>query len=169
MGRGGIWDQLGGGFHRYSTDQNWHVPHFEKMLYDQALLSRAYLEAYQATGEGEYAQVAREILDYVLGSMTDTEGGFYSAEDADSLDTVNGHLKEGAFYVFSKSEIEETLGKDTAEVFNYCYGVLPEGNAAYDPHGEFKGKNIIYPGTYYMRKLRKNSKSRQKRSRAYLH
>jgi hypothetical protein len=142
MAHGGIRDHLGGGFHRYSTGQNWHVPHFEKMLYDQALLSRAYLEAYQATGSMEYGKLAGEILDYVLSTMTDKEGGFYSAEDADSLE--GGHLKEGAFYVFSQSEIEEALGQDSAAIFNYCYGVLPQGNAAADPHGEFKGKNILY-------------------------
>jgi len=144
MARGGIWDHLGGGFHRYSTDQNWHVPHFEKMLYDQALLSRAYLEAYQVTRETSYGQMAREIFDYVLSNMTDKEGGFYSAEDADSQEAVDGHLKEGAFYVFSQSEIEEALGKERGAVFNYCYGVMPQGNAAFDPHGEFKGKNILY-------------------------
>ena len=138
MARGGIWDHLGGGFHRYSTDQKWHVPHFEKMLYDQALLSRAYLEAYQVSSSQEHARVAREILDYVLGDMTDPLGGFYSAEDADSQGV------EGAFYVFSQSEIEETLSKGPAEVFNYCYGVLPQGNAEFDPHGEFKGQNILY-------------------------
>lgn len=144
MAHGGIWDQLGGGFHRYSTDANWHVPHFEKMLYDQALLSKCYLEAYQVTGLVQYADVARDILDYVLKNMTDPLGGFYSAEDADSLEGVDGHLKEGAFYVFSQSEIEEILGSDDALIFNYCYGVLPHGNAAFDPHGEFRGKNILY-------------------------
>jgi len=138
MSLGGIWDHLAGGFHRYSTDQHWHVPHFEKMLYDQALLSRAYLEGFQATGSLEYSQVACKILDYVLYGMTDPQGGFYSAEDADSQGV------EGAFYVFSQSEIEEALGKSDAEVFNYCYGVKPQGNAANDPHGEFKGKNILY-------------------------
>jgi len=144
MGRGGIWDHLGGGFHRYSTDERWHVPHFEKMLYDQALLSRAYLETYQATGMVEYSQIAREILDYVLGRLTDPLGGFYSAEDADSLTSADGILKEGAFYVFSQSEIEGVLGKDTSAIFNYCYGVLAQGNAANDPHGEFTGKNILF-------------------------
>jgi len=144
MHNGGIWDHLAGGFHRYSTDQNWHVPHFEKMLYDQALLSRSYLEGYQVTGLAEFAQVARETLDYVLKNMTDKQGGFYSAEDADSLTSPGGHLKEGVFYVFSFSEIEEALGRDMAGIFNFCYGVLPQGNAAFDPHGEFKGKNILY-------------------------
>jgi len=144
MGDGGIWDHLSGGFHRYSTDSNWHVPHFEKMLYDQALLSRAYLETYQLTGTLKYAQIAREVLDYVLNDMTEAQGGFYSAEDADSLDVADGTLKEGAFYVFSQSEIEEALGKDPALIFNYCYGILPQGNAAFDPHGEFSGKNILF-------------------------
>jgi len=143
MSHGGIWDHLGGGFHRYSTDARWHVPHFEKMLYDQALLSRAYVEAYQVTGSTHYAQVAKGILNYLLDGMTDTEGGFYSAQDADSME-AGGHLIEGAFYVFSKTEIEEVLGKENAEVFNYCYGVMPMGNADFDPHGEFKGKNILY-------------------------
>jgi uncharacterized protein YyaL (SSP411 family) len=143
MAHGGIWDHLGGGFHRYSTDPNWHVPHFEKMLYDQALLSRAYLEAYQATGSWAYEQVARSILDYVLRDMTDAKGGFYSAEDADSAD-AQGHSKEGAFYVFSKLEIAEALGLQDAEVFDQHYGVLPQGNASFDPHGEFTGKNILY-------------------------
>ncbi|MDE2009000.1 MAG: thioredoxin domain-containing protein [Candidatus Omnitrophica bacterium] len=142
VAHGGIGDHLGGGFHRYSTDPHWHLPHFEKMLYDQALLSRAYLEGYQATGSAEYAKTAREVLDYVLRDMTDEGGGFYSAEDADSLQ--EGHLKEGAFYVFTQAEIVEALGRDGAEVFNYCYGVEPDGNARFDPHGEFKGKNILY-------------------------
>jgi len=144
MARGGIWDHLGGGFHRYSTDQHWHVPHFEKMLYDQALLSWAYLEAYQATGSMEHEKIARKVLDYVLKDMTDKLGGFYSAEDADSLDTVSGHLTEGAFYVFSEAEIKLCLGADHAAVFNYCYGVLPQGNAINDPQGEFTGKNILF-------------------------
>ncbi len=144
MSQGGIWDHLSGGFHRYSTDARWHVPHFEKMLYDQSLLSRAYLEAYQATGSPEFARVAREILDYVQRDMTDKQGGFYSAQDADSLDPADGGLKEGAFYIFSQDEIEGLLGKESAAVFNYCYGVCPEGNADLDPHGEFRGKNILY-------------------------
>jgi uncharacterized protein YyaL (SSP411 family) len=144
MAHGGIWDHLGGGFHRYSTDQYWHVPHFEKMLYDQALLSRAYLEAYQVTQSAQFRGIAGEVLDYVLRVMTDPLGGFYSAEDADSSESGGGHLKEGAYYVFSQSEIEEVLGKDSAEIFNFCYGVLPQGNAENDPHGEFTGKNILY-------------------------
>jgi uncharacterized protein YyaL (SSP411 family) len=146
MARGGVRDHLGGGFHRYSTDQNWHVPHFEKMLYDQALLSRAYLEGFQATGSLEFAEVARQVLDYVLEDMTDRQGGFYSAQDADSVEAgpEGGDLKEGAFYVFAQPEIEDALGKDLAAVFNYYYGVLPQGNAVKDPQGEFRGKNILH-------------------------
>jgi len=138
MANGGIWDHLGGGFHRYSTDQKWHVPHFEKMLYDQALLSRAYLEAFQVTATQDYARIAREILNYVQTDMADPLGGFYCAEDADSQGV------EGAFYVFSFSEIEESLGQDQAHIFNFCYGVSPEGNVEIDPHGEFREKNIFY-------------------------
>jgi uncharacterized protein YyaL (SSP411 family) len=122
MANGGIYDHLGGGFHRYSTDARWLVPHFEKMLYDQALLSRSYIQAYQATGKEDYAEVVREILDYVLRDMTDAKGGFYSAEDADS------EGEEGLFYVWKPDEIEGVLGKEKAEVFNEYYGVTEKGN-----------------------------------------
>ena len=105
IAKGGIHDHIGGGFHRYSTDARWHVPHFEKMLYDQAILTRAYLEAYQATGKEEYAETARDIFEYVLRDMTDAGGAFYSAEDADSPDPKNPSKKvEGAFYAWEKSE-----------------------------------------------------------------
>src|SRR5207244_11331383 len=119
---GGIHDQLGGGFHRYSTDSLWLVPHFEKMLYDQALLARAYLEAYQATREPAYAQTARGILDYVARDLTAPEGGFDSAEDADS------EGEEGKFYVWSPDEIEAVLGHEEAALFERHYGVTREGN-----------------------------------------
>ncbi len=146
MARGGMNDQLGGGFHRYSTDAYWHVPHFEKMLYDQALLSKTYLEAYQATGEKEYAQTAREIFDYVLRDMTDPLGGFYSAEDADSAQdpTHPENKSEGAFYIWSEAQIKEHLGPEVSEIFNHYFGVKPGGNARQDPQGEFTGKNILY-------------------------
>ncbi len=145
MARGGIYDHLGGGFHRYSTDHQWHVPHFEKMLYDQALLAKTYLEAYQATGREEYARVAREVLDYVRRDMRQEQGGFYSAEDADSaVDTAHpAHKKEGAFYVWSAAEIHQALGDEGASIFDDAYGVDPEGNAEKDPQGEFTGKNIL--------------------------
>ncbi len=160
MAAGGMYDQLGGGFHRYSVDGEWRVPHFEKMLYDQALLARTYLEAYQATRNEFYARIAREIFDYVLRDMTSPEGAFYSAEDADSLvDAAHPEKKaEGAFYVWSEDEIIRLCGKDVAAEFNACYGVKPEGNALSDPQGEFTGKNILYvqktPGEN-IRKLKK--------------
>lgn len=155
MAQGGMYDHLGGGFHRYATDQQWQIPHFEKMLYDQAILARTYLEAYQITKNKFYADVAREIFDYVLREMTDPQGGFYCAQDADSLDPdiykgkepsslVHPEKKEGAFYIFKESEIKEILGQDDVAVFNFCYGIKPDGNAHTDPHGEFTGKNIIF-------------------------
>jgi len=146
MAKGGMYDQLGGGFHRYSTDSQWRVPHFEKMLYDQAILAKSYLEAYQVTRKEQYAQVAREIFDYVLRDMTNPKGGFYSAEDADSAadPAVPNKKTEGAFYVWSYDEILKHLSKEQAEIFNFYFGVLPEGNAAQDPHEEFKRKNILY-------------------------
>ncbi len=146
MAAGGIHDQLGGGFHRYSVDGLWRVPHFEKMLYDQAQLASAYLDAYQITGDLLYQDVARDTLDYVRRDMTSPEGGFYSAEDADSLTTAGGTQKaEGAFYLWTKQEIDRALG-EYAELFDYQYGVEPDGNAppGSDPQGEFQGKNILY-------------------------
>lgn len=122
MAEGGIYDHIGGGFHRYSTDARWLVPHFEKMLYDQALLSRAYLQAYQITGKKKYARVAREIFDYVLRDMTDAGGGFYSAEDADS------EGKEGTFYLWDTKEISSILSRDEAAVFSAYYGITKAGN-----------------------------------------
>ncbi|MHC4704461.1 MAG: thioredoxin domain-containing protein, partial [Planctomycetota bacterium] len=122
MAKGGIYDHLGGGFHRYSTDARWLVPHFEKMLYDQALLSTVYIQAYQATRNEDYARTAREVFDYVLRDMTAPEGGFYSAEDADS------EGKEGLFYVWTLEEIESILGPEHAKVFVQYYGVTERGN-----------------------------------------
>jgi uncharacterized protein YyaL (SSP411 family) len=145
MARGGMNDQLGGGFHRYSTDRDWHVPHFEKMLYDQALLVPAYLEAYQVSGNSNFAEVARQTLDYVLREMTSPEGGFYSAQDADSVSPENpSEKKEGAYFVWSRAEIVKVLGEKDSAFFAEHYGVKPDGNAASDPHGEFTGQNILY-------------------------
>ena len=143
MARGGMWDHLGGGFHRYSTDAEWFLPHFEKMLYDQALLARTYIEAFQVTGKKEYADVARQIFDYVLRDLRDPGGAFYSAEDADSLDPGAGRKREGAFYVWQESEIKDLLPKGPAEIFSETYGVRPEGNVAHDPQGEFPRKNVL--------------------------
>lgn len=146
MAKSGIYDHLGGGFHRYALDRQWRIPHFEKMLYDQALLAKSYLEAYQATGNQDYAQIARGIFDYVLRDMRGTAGVFYSAEDADSApDSSQPEEKsEGAFYLWTYEEINEALGVDRAEIFNFYYGVEPGGNTPSDPKGEFKGKNILY-------------------------
>jgi uncharacterized protein YyaL (SSP411 family) len=144
MADGGMHDHIGGGFARYSVDNEWHVPHFEKMLYDQAQLVCSYLEAYQITHDKFYADVARDILEYVLRDMTGKEGQFYSAEDADSpLPENPSDHAEGAFYVWEQQQIVAALGKDTAAIFNYHYGVEPKGNAPSDPHNEFRNKNIL--------------------------
>ena len=144
MAAGGLHDQLGGGFHRYSVDTYWHVPHFEKMLYDQAQLSCSYLDAFQITRDRFYADVARDILDYVLRDMTGPEGPFTSAEDADSPLPANpSEHAEGAFYVWEAQEIVRALGREDAEVFHFHYGVKPGGNAPEDPNGEFRSKNIL--------------------------
>ena len=122
MAGGGIYDHLGGGFHRYSTDAHWLVPHFEKMLYDNALLVPVYLEAYQATGREDFARIARETLDYVLREMTSPEGGFYSTQDADSEGV------EGKFFVWTPEEIAEVLGDEDGKLFCACFDVTPHGN-----------------------------------------
>jgi uncharacterized protein YyaL (SSP411 family) len=138
MRRGGIYDHIGFGFHRYSTDQSWLVPHFEKMLYDQALLALAYLEAFQATGNAEYADTAREIFTYVLRDMTDPEGPFYSAEDADSEGV------EGRFYVWSEREIRNLLNTGTADLVIRWFQIRPEGNwVDATGHGD-AGSNILH-------------------------
>jgi uncharacterized protein YyaL (SSP411 family) len=145
MAAGGMHDHLGGGFHRYSVDERWFVPHFEKMLYDQAQLAVAYLEAYQVTHEPKFAETARDIFSYVMRDLTDPGGGFYSAEDADSPDPENpSHSGEGAFYIWKKEEIERLLSERDAAVFCARFGVLDEGNVEQDPHGEFTGRNILY-------------------------
>jgi uncharacterized protein YyaL (SSP411 family) len=148
MAVGGMRDHIGGGFHRYSVDAEWRVPHFEKMLYDQAQLALAYLEAAQATGERGFADVAEDTLAYVMRDMTDPGGGFYSAEDADSTPpeqagVAGAHKKEGAFYVWSDAEIGQLLGEDAA-VARRRFGIEPDGNAPHDPQGEFTGKNLLY-------------------------
>ena len=144
MAEGGIHDHIGSGFHRYSTDKFWHVPHFEKMLYDQAQLAIAYLGAYQITRDPLFEKTARDILDYVRRDMTSKEGGFYSAEDADSLiEQGKTEHAEGAFYVWSKDEIDHLVGGNRAKVFDDQFGVEAKGNAPEDPQGEFKNKNIL--------------------------
>lgn len=130
MARGGLYDQLGGGFHRYATDAIWLVPHFEKMLYDNAQLARVYLHAWQATGNAEFRRIAEATLDYVRREMTaQAEGGFYSSQDADS------EGEEGKFFVWSVEEIDEALGGDSA-LFKEAHGAQPGGN--------FEGHNILF-------------------------
>ena len=145
MARGGMYDQIGGGFHRYSTDREWHVPHFEKMLYDQAQLASVYVDAFQLTKDSIFATVAREILDYVLRDMTSPEGGFYSAEDADSPlpDNPDEH-GEGAYYVWTRAEIDDLLDPESAAIFKDRFGVSAGGNVKNDPQNEFTGKNILF-------------------------
>jgi uncharacterized protein YyaL (SSP411 family) len=154
MAKGGIHDHLGGGFHRYSVDRFWIVPHFEKMLYDQALLAISYIETYQITGDNLFADTAKDIIEYVSKKLTHKEGGFYSAEDAESfvklvnsIDPVNkGKKEEGAFYVWEKSEIMNSLGEKNAAVFCFYFGVGDKGNAPADsdPHNVFVNKNILW-------------------------
>jgi len=145
MAAGGMYDQLGGGFHRYSVDANWFVPHFEKMLYDQAQLADSYLDAFQLTKEEEYGQIVREIFAYLLREMRDPAGGFYSAEDADSDDPYSpGQHSEGAFFLWTKEDIEKKLGSEAAGIFNFSYGMKEGGNVVRDPMGEFSSRNILY-------------------------
>jgi uncharacterized protein YyaL (SSP411 family) len=144
MAAGGMHDQLGGGFHRYSVDERWFVPHFEKMLYDQSQLAVSYLESFQLTGNEEHATAARRIFAYVLRDLTHPQGAFYSAEDADSPDPEKpGHSGEGAFYIWRQSEIESLLGDAAPEIIDY-FGVEPDGNVENDPQAEFTGRNILY-------------------------
>jgi hypothetical protein len=131
MAAGGMYDQLGGGFHRYSVDARWLVPHFEKMLYDNALLARLYLEGFQATGDIAWRRVAEDTLAYVLREMTDPAGGFYSAQDADSEGV------EGKYFVWSPEEVTQALGEERAEIFCRVYDVTEAGN--------FEGKSILHP------------------------
>ncbi len=137
MRLGGIFDQIGFGFHRYSTDERWFLPHFEKMLYDQAMLSMAYIETFQATRNPFYKKVAEEIFEYVLRDMTDDKGGFYSAEDADS------EGEEGKFYVWSYKEIKEILDDD-ADLFIKIFNITEEGTYREEATGKLTGTNIPY-------------------------
>ncbi len=136
MAEGGMYDQLGGGFHRYSVDEQWLVPHFEKMLYDNALLARVYVEVFQATGDPFYRRIAEETLDYLAREMRHPSGGFYSTQDADSLPTADAHeSEEGAFFVWTLAELREALGGD-AMIFAQLFDVTEKGN--------FEGKNILH-------------------------
>jgi uncharacterized protein YyaL (SSP411 family) len=149
MASGGVRDQVGGGFHRYSVDAQWRVPHFEKMLYDQAQLVLAYLEAAQVSGDRELLAVAEDTLEYVRRDLADPAGGFRSAEDADSLPpgAPEGSRKaEGAFYLWEAAEIDRLTGEDAPLVRSF-FGVEAGGNALQDPQGEFGRGNILYQAT----------------------
>ena len=137
MQNGGIYDHVGFGFHRYSTDSHWLVPHFEKMLYDQAMLAMAYTEAYQATGNVEFKETAKEIFTYVLRDMTDPKGGFYSAEDADSEGV------EGKFYVWTEEEVRQVLKGEEAGLIIDVYNIDKTGNFRDEASGENTGSNIL--------------------------
>ena len=138
MRRGGVYDHVGFGFHRYSTDRRWLVPHFEKMLYDQALLAAAHIEAFQATGKEEYARTAREIFHYVLRDMTADGGGFYSAEDADS------EGEEGKFYLWTPGEIKDALAPEEADFIIQVFNVTESGNFTDEAAGHQTGRNILH-------------------------
>ncbi len=149
MAGGGIHDHAGGGFHRYSVDESWFVPHFEKMLYDQAQIAVNALDTHLATGDERFAWIARDIFGYALRDLAHPAGGFYSAEDADSAETNHGQdvhdrKSEGAFYVWTRADVEAVLGADAAFVCDH-FGVAAEGNVPMrlDPQNEFTGKNIL--------------------------
>jgi uncharacterized protein YyaL (SSP411 family) len=138
MARGGLRDHLGGGFHRYSTDERWLLPHFEKMLYDNAQLLGAYAEAFAVSGDPEYKRLVGEIGEWLLRELTAPQGGFYSALDADSDGA------EGRFYVWTQAEIVETLGEDEGTFFCHAYGVRREGNFRAEPDGDLTGANVLH-------------------------
>lgn len=147
IAKGGIHDHLGGGFHRYSVDRYWHVPHYEKMLYDQAQLALAFTQAWQLTKDDLFRHTAESILHYLLAEMLDENGAFHSAEDADSLRTEGDTTKhEGAYWTWSSEEISHLLPPKAASIFSMAYGVQAEGNSRpeSDPHGELEGQNTLF-------------------------
>jgi uncharacterized protein YyaL (SSP411 family) len=143
MRAGGIWDHVGGGFHRYATDARWLLPHFEKMLYDQALLAMAFTEGHQATGDAAFRATAEGIFAYVARDLTSPEGAFFSAEDADSLNT-HGEKEEGAFYVWTEDELRAALGDEDSLLARALYGTEPEGNFADEATRQKTGANVLH-------------------------
>jgi uncharacterized protein YyaL (SSP411 family) len=148
MAKGGIYDHVGFGFHRYSTDERWLLPHFEKMLYDQAMLLMVYTEAYQITKKEKYKKIANQIIEYILRDMTSEEGAFYSAEDADS------EGEEGKFYTWEYDELRKILGEDFA-LFAEISNIKPEGNYLKEATAELSYKNIIYQSKDWQELLKK--------------
>lgn len=147
MRKGGIYDHIGFGFHRYSTDSIWLVPHFEKMLYDQALIAIAYIEAYQATKNFEYKRTAQEIFSYVLRDMMSSDGGFYSAEDADS------EGEEGKFYIWSKGELEKILEEEELDLFIKAFNIEESGNYLEEASGKKTGDNILHLKNFHEKEI----------------
>ncbi len=145
MAKGGIYDYLDGGFHRYSTDERWHLPHFEKMLYDQAQLSIAYLQAYQRTHDETFAEIAKDILGYVLRNLSHSEGGFYSAEDAESARSSDHpeEKEEGIFYLWTQQEVESVLGEDASIVCSY-FGIEQQGNIPSNDQSPATDFNVLH-------------------------
>ena len=144
---GGIHDHIAGGFHRYSVDKYWHVPHFEKMLYDQGQLASVYADAFKLLAKMDYLKVAQRIVGYVEEQLIAEEGGFLSAEDADSpLEEDPSTSREGAFYVWKSGELKRRLGEQKYEMFREAFGIREEGNVRQesDPHGEFSGANVLF-------------------------
>jgi uncharacterized protein len=146
MCEGGLYDHLGGGFHRYSVDVYWRVPHFEKMLYDQAQIASILLDVFSITNKKYFLDYTVKTLNYVLKTLTDKNGGFYSAEDAESAieESSPNYKEEGYYYLWEKNQLEKILGKEYSAVFCYMYGIKYEGNTISDPHKVFKNKNVLY-------------------------
>lgn len=147
MANGGIWDHVGGGFHRYSVDAYWHIPHYEKMLYDQGQLLWAYAEGHLVTGAPILADIARQVVSYAQRDLRHKDGGFFSAEDADSYSKEGAdHKTEGTFYIWTAAEIDALIGKEDGSIFRYAYGARRDGNARpeSDPHGELTGTNTLF-------------------------
>jgi uncharacterized protein YyaL (SSP411 family) len=143
MRRGGLWDHVGGGVHRYATDARWLLPHFEKMLYDQALLTAAYTEAHRATGDPFYRNIAERTIEYVARDLTGPEGAFYSAEDADSLDAA-GHQEEGAFYTWTEADLRRVVGERDFPFARDVWGTQPEGNFEDEATRRKTGQNVLH-------------------------
>lgn len=143
---GGIYDHLGGGFHRYAVDIYWRIPHFEKMLYDQAQISYTLFDAYAISENKFLYDFGVDVLEYVLKNLTDVNGGFYSAEDAESAieESTPNFKEEGYYYLWEKDKVEKILGKENADIFNYAFGIKHEGNSIADPHNVLKNRNVLY-------------------------
>ena len=158
MYKGGIFDNIDKGFHRYSVDKYWRVPHFEKMLYDQAQISNTFFDAFTLTGEQTFLDAGNETLEYVKNFLLDSKGGFYSAEDAESAISFENpnNKQEGYFYLWEKDEIYKIAGKEFSELFNEYFGVVHKGNTISDPHNIFGTANVLYKAEDLMEIAKRN-------------